>query len=88
MDLKAALRAAALFVGLGAGVWSGVALARLASTNTTVLGSVVIQSDSIHRLGMEALIREISNSDFLRGLNRGPITVARPDVERIMPTSS
>lgn len=78
------LRTAALFLGLVGGVWGGVALAGLATTKTSAFSRVVLEGDMLYRFGMQALVLEISNSDFLAGLNLGPIHVSRQDVGRIM----
>lgn len=78
------LRTIALFLGFAGGVWGGVALAGLTATKTSALSTVALEGDSVYRFGMQALVLDISNSDFLEGLNLGPIHVSREDVGRVM----
>ena len=68
---------------LVAGIWFGVSMGQTAATATPLVTSV-LERDSLHVLGMRALVLDISHSDFIGDINRGPLTVTEDDVARVL----
>lgn len=75
---------ASLLLGLAAGAWSGVALTRVIVTNPGLMVGPVLDEESLHHLGLRALILDISNSGIVEELNQGPLEITEGHVDRVI----
>lgn len=73
-----------LLLAFVSGGWSGVAIVRTLLADEELLVGHVVDGAVLHRLGLDALVLDISNSGLVSDLNRGPLVLTEGHVRRVL----